>query len=252
MSALLTLEGVSRSFGGLRAVDNVSLEIAAGEIVGLIGPNGAGKSTLINVVSGVHPATAGRVSFDGRDITRAKPHVIARGGVARTFQVVQPFPNMTVRENIAAGGAFAGRIASLKQAMQEAGELAAGVGLGDLVDQPANTLTLARRKRLELAKSLAMKPKLLFLDEVNAGLNPAEIDDALTLIRRIAEQGVTIVLVEHLMKVVVGISERIVVLHNGALIADDAPQAVLNNQKVVEAYLGKKYAAALSAEAGGP
>ncbi len=252
MSALLTLDGVSRSFGGLRAVDNVSLEIAPGEIVGLIGPNGAGKSTLINVVSGVHPATAGRVVFDGRDITRAKPHAIARGGVARTFQVVQPFPNMTVRENIAAGGAFAGRIASLKQAMQEAGELAAGVGLGDLVDQPANTLTLARRKRLELAKSLAMKPKLLFLDEVNAGLNPAEIDDALALIRRIAEQGVTIVLVEHLMKVVVGISERIVVLQNGALIADDTPEAVLNNQKVIEAYLGKKYAAALSAEGGGP
>ena len=232
MTALLKLDGVSRSFKGLRAIDNVSLTVNAGEIVGLIGPNGAGKTTLVNVVTGMYPATAGRVRLDGRDITRVAPNRIAQLGVARTFQIVQPFPRMTVGENIAAGALFSGGARSLADARARARELAQQVGIGDLTDQPAEMLTLARRKRLELAKSLAMRPKLLFLDEVNAGLNPAEIDEALKMISKVAQSGVTIIVIEHLMKVVLSISTRLVVLHHGQLIADGLPQEVVRDPRV--------------------
>jgi branched-chain amino acid transport system ATP-binding protein len=245
MSPLLEIDHVGRTFRGLRAVDDVSLTVHEGDIIGLIGPNGAGKTTLVNVVTGVHPATSGTVRFAGRDITRLTPNRIARLGISRTFQIVQPFPRMTVGENIAAGALFAGGAASVADAAARATELAARTGLADVLDRPADTLTLAKRKRLELAKSLAMRPKLVFLDEVNAGLNGSEIDEALALIRSIAASGVTIVVIEHVMKVVLTISTRIVVLHHGQLIADGPPQAVLRDPAVGAAYLGKRYAATL-------
>jgi branched-chain amino acid transport system ATP-binding protein len=246
MTVLLALEEVSRRFGGLHAVDRVSFTVNAGEIVGLIGPNGAGKTTLINLITGVHPASAGRVHFDGRDITRLRPHQIARLGLARTFQIVQPFPKMTVVENVAAGALFAGGARHLTDALAAARAHLAFTGLADFADRPAVTLTLAQRKRLELAKGLAMKPRLLMLDEVHAGLNPTEIDEALHMIRKVAEQGVTIVVIEHLMKVVLAISQRIVVLHHGQLIKTGHPNEVLRDRSVIEAYLGAKYASAYS------
>jgi branched-chain amino acid transport system ATP-binding protein len=240
---LLTLDNVSRRFGGLNAVDSVTFDVNMGEIVGLIGPNGAGKTTLINLITGVHPATAGHVRFEGNDITRRRPYQIARLGLARTFQIVQPFPRMTVVENVAAGALFCGHAGSVREAQAIAHEHLEFTGLADMADRPAAALTLARRKRLELAKSLAMRPRLLMLDEVNAGLNPTEIKEALAIIRKIAEQGVTIIVIEHLMKVVLSISHRVVVLHHGQLIAQGTPREVVNDKHVIEAYLGARYAA---------
>jgi branched-chain amino acid transport system ATP-binding protein len=244
MTALLSLQGVSRRFGGLDAVDDVRLDVERGEILGLIGPNGAGKTTLINLITGVYPATAGRVRFDRHDITDWRPYQIARLGLARTFQIVQPFPKMTVVENVAAGALFCGHARNVREAQAVAREHLAFTGLAALADRAAASLTLARRKRLELAKSLAMRPRLLMLDEVNAGLNPTEIEEALGIIRKIAEQGVTIIVIEHLMKVVLSISHRVAVLHHGQLIAQGLPRDVIRDKSVIEAYLGAKYAVA--------
>ena len=244
MSALLQLEDVTRRFGGLNAVEGVSLSLAQGEILGLIGPNGAGKTTLINLITGVHPANSGRVRFDGQDITRRRPYQIAQIGIARTFQIVQPFPKMTVLENAAAGALFSGHAGSVREAHAIARRQLEFTGLADLADRPAAALTLARRKRLELAKSLAMRPRLLMLDEVNAGLNPTEVAEALDMIRKIADLGVTIIVIEHLMKVVLSISHRLAVLHHGQLIAQGTPRDVVSDTRVIEAYLGSKYAAA--------
>ncbi len=242
MAEVLLLEKVSRRFGGVQALQGVSLSVGSGEVLGLIGPNGAGKTTLVNVVTGVRSASAGRVMFEGRNITRLQPFQTARIGLARTFQIVQPFPDLTVLDNVAAAALFSQRGMRLSEAREFAAEQLEFVGLGQFAAKSAHTLTLAMRKRLELAKAVAMKPKLLFLDEVNAGLNASEVDHAMTLIRQIAQRGITIVLIEHLMKVVLTVCSRIVVLQNGALIADGTPQNIVNDRRVVEAYLGKKYA----------
>ncbi len=242
MSTLLQLEGVTRQFGGLKAVSGVDLSVAPGEVIGLIGPNGAGKTTLVNVITGVHRATAGTVRFDGEDVTALKPFQAARRGIARTFQIVQPFPEMTVAENVAAAAMFAGAASYGANANAEALEHLRFVGLADMADKRASSLTLAMRKRLELAKGLAMRPKLLLLDEVNAGLNATEVDHALSLIRGIAARGVTILIIEHLMKVVLSLCTRIVVLHHGELIASGTPQEIVKDPRVIQAYLGRRYA----------
>ena len=241
-AAVLEVQNLSRAFGGIQAVDDVTFALQPGEVVGLIGPNGAGKTTLVNLVTGVVRPSAGIVRFNGRDVTRQRPWQAARGGLARTFQVVQPFPEMTVLENVAAGALFAGQASTRAEAEAAAHDHLAFVGLDYEAHRPAAALPLPGRKRLELAKSLAMNPKVLLLDEVNAGLNTGEIEHAVALIRAIAARGITILLIEHLMKVVLSLSQRILVLHHGRLISQGHPQSVIQDPVVVEAYLGTKFA----------
>jgi branched-chain amino acid transport system ATP-binding protein len=241
-SEILRLDAVSRRFSGLQALRDVTFGINKGEVLGLIGPNGAGKTTLINAVCGVTPANSGRIFFLGQDITGIKTYQAARLGLSRTFQIVQPFAEFTALDNVAAAALFSQAGESLKYAREEARAHLTFVGLEAQAGQSAATLTLAMRKRLELAKALAMRPKLLFLDEVNAGLNSAEVERATSLIHRLAADGITIVMVEHLMKVVLNVCTRIVVLHNGMVIADGEPRDVINNPAVVDAYLGQQYA----------
>jgi branched-chain amino acid transport system ATP-binding protein len=243
MSSLLKVEGLTRTFAGVVAVHAVSFDVAAGEIIGVIGPNGAGKTTLVNLITGVLKPTSGTVIFDQEDVTGQRPMQAARRGMSRTFQIVQPFPQMTVIENVMAGSLFAGAAQDMPAAEQEALECLRLVGLEHVASKSASSLGLASRKRLELAKSLASKPKLLMLDEVNAGLNSGEIDGALALIRNIAERGITILIIEHLMKVVMSLSQRLLVLHHGELIADGNPKAIIKDKRVIEAYLGPKFAA---------
>ncbi len=241
--ALLELSGLTRRFGGLRAVSNVDLTVEPGEVIGLIGPNGAGKTTLVNVITGVHRASAGSVRFCGEDITHLQPFQVARRGIARTFQIVQPFPEMTVAENVAAAAIFAGAARYGTDANAQALEHLRFVGLAQIAGKRAASLTLAMRKRLELAKGLAMRPKVLLLDEVNAGLNATEVDHALHLIRAIAAQGITVLIIEHLMKVVLTLCTRIVVLHHGELIATGDPASIVKDPRVIQAYLGRRYGA---------
>ena len=239
---LLSLRNVRKTYRGITAVADVSLDVNPGEIVGLIGPNGAGKTTLVNLISGAEPITSGTVTFEGRDITKHPPHSVACSGIARTFQVVQPFAQMTVLENVMAGALYAGKHGSRREAAERARHFLDFTMLSDFADSPASELALANRKRLELAKSLAMNPRLLMLDEVNAGLNSSEISEALSLINQIAEQGITIIIIEHLMRVISELARRIVVLHHGTLLHEGAPEEVLNDPRVVEAYLGSKFA----------
>ena len=251
MSTILVAEKLSRNFGGIQAIDDLSFALNEGEIVAVIGPNGAGKTTLVNLLTGVVKPSVGRIRFHGEDVTAQRPFEAARRGLARTFQIVQPFPRMTVLENVAAGALFGGAQPSVAAAMNVAREQLEFMGLAQFADRPASALTLAGRKRLELAKSMAMQPKVLMLDEVNAGLNASEIDGALRLIRQIAERGVTIFIIEHLMKVVMSLAERVLVLHHGRLIAEGSATNMVRDKKVIEAYLGEKFARRFAVETTG-
>jgi branched-chain amino acid transport system ATP-binding protein len=233
---LLAVERVSRRFGGLLAVNDVSLTAQQGRITALIGPNGAGKTTLFVLISGFLRPSHGAIRYGGADVTGEPPHRLARRGIARTFQIVQPFGGLTVRENILVGAhlrhpARAAAVAATEQVGRE-------LGLDAMLDRPADTLTVADRKRLELAKALATEPKLLLLDEVLAGLNPSEIRDIVPVIRALSQRGITIVMIEHVMQAVMSLAEHVFVLAEGRIIAEGTPAQVAADPDVVEAYLG--------------
>lgn len=240
---VLQTEGLGRRFGGLHAVSDVSFSVPEGQTLGVIGPNGAGKSTFINLVTGHIKPTSGRVLIDGKDLTGARPWVIAHAGVARTFQIVKPFRGMTVRENVAVGILYGPHgTGRMSQARVDADDVLAEVGLAHLGDRAPGALSVADARRLEFAKALALRPRLLLLDEVMAGLRHSEIEPSLELIGKLKERGITIIVVEHVMRAILAISDQVLVLHQGKVLTSGDPREVLSDPRVVEAYLGHRYA----------
>jgi branched-chain amino acid transport system ATP-binding protein len=239
---LLAVTNVSVAFGGVQALRDVSFEVREGEIFSLIGPNGAGKTTLFNVISGVLRPASGDVKFLGRSIIGRAPHVIAREGVARTYQIVRPFGRLNVIDNVAVGALVHAR--TIERARRDAREIVTFVGLGEHATKPASSLTLTQRKRLEVARALSLRPKIILLDEVMAGLTPSEMDGMAEFVTRLSERGIAAVAgIEHVMRLVMRISHRIVVLDAGECIAEGDPQTILADPKVIEAYLGAPGAA---------
>jgi branched-chain amino acid transport system ATP-binding protein len=242
MATLLDVQSVSKRFGGLQALSSVAFTVGTGEIVGLIGPNGAGKTTLFNVVTGVYPPDGGRVVFGGEDVTGAAPHRLCKLGAVRTFQVSKPFAALTVLQTVRIGAL--NRIPDMAGATVKALEVLELMGLAGKRDEPGKSLTVMERKRLEMARALATQPSLLLLDEVAAGLRPNEIQDMIALVRSIAAGGVSVLIIEHVLEAVMRLSARIVVLNHGEVIAQGRPDELVNDARVIEAYLGEAYSLA--------
>ena len=236
---LLDVEGLSKHFGGVQAVLDLSFQVRAGEILGVIGPNGSGKTTTFHLITGFHRPDRGRVQFDGQDITGRSPHEVCALGLCRTFQVAKPFPEITVHRNVLMGALL--RYPDPSRAAVRADEVLARVGLEGRAAMAAGSLTTIDQRRLEVARALATEPKLLLLDETMAGLNPTEVDEAMRLIVRLRDLGLTVVVVEHVMRAVMSLSDRIVVLNQGAKITEGIPQEIASDPRVIQAYLGKEY-----------
>jgi branched-chain amino acid transport system ATP-binding protein len=236
---VLTLERVSKRFGGLTAVRDVSFQVREGDLLGIIGPNGAGKTTLFNVISGYSRADAGRVVFEGRDVGNDPPHVICRLGLTRTFQIVKPFGNLSVLDNVMIGALT--RLTSVAPARAEARRVIETCGLAPQAAARAKALPLGLRKRLEVARALATRPRLLLLDEVMAGLNPTELAGIVELIRRLHSGGLTLIVIEHIMAAMMRLAQRIVVLHHGEMIAEGRPDEITRDRRVIDAYLGEEF-----------